>query len=165
MENWITKISCAACWEWWDIVMASLSVSGTGVGYYIKKITSDRKLDEILDRHIIDDLKFIEEYMEWWEDNQGPDGRVDFVRKGRENAKKLFEFPVLIAKHRDWISVDYTPEERAKGIRLDASNSIDAIRRYGHKKAKKIRKEELQNPSQKEEPRWNPEILYPKKKH
>ena len=145
--------------------MAILSVSGTGIGYYIKKTTSDKKLDEILDKHIIDDLKFIAEYMDWWEDNQGPDGRVDFVRKGRKNAEKLLEIPTLIAKHLDWLSVDYTPEERAKGIRLDALNSIDAIRRYGHKEAKKIRKEELQNSIQKEETKWDVQKLYPKKKH
>ena len=144
--DWLSKIPCAACWEWWDIVLGILSVFGAVTGYYIRKITSDKTLDEILDRHIIDDLKFIEEYMEWWEDNQGPDGKINFVRKGRENAKKLFEFPTLLNKYRDWISGDYAPEELAKGIGLDASNSIDAIRRYGHKKAKKIRKKELQNP-------------------
>ena len=126
--------------------MAGLSISGTGIGYYIRKITSDRKLDEILDRYIIDDLKFIEEYMDWWQDNQGSDGRVDFVGKGSKNAKKVLELPTLLAKHRDWVSANYPPEERAKKIWLDASNSIDAIRRYGHKKAKKIRKKELANP-------------------
>lgn len=110
------------------------------------KLASDRNFEAILDEHIIADLKFIEEYMDWWEDNQRPDGKVDFLRKGRKNAKKLLEFPTLLAKHRDWIRVDYAPEERARGISLDASNSIDAIRRYGHKKAKEIRKKELENP-------------------
>ena len=165
MECWFSKIVSLPCWEWWDIAMAGLSVSGTGIGYYIKKITSDRKLDEILDRHIIDDLKFIEEYMDWWMDNQKPSGEINLVGKGSENAKKLLELPTLLAKHRDWVSVNYPPEERAKKIWLDASNSIDAIRRYGHKEAKKIRKEELQNYSKKEDAKWDPNILYPKKKH
>ena len=142
-----------------------MAVFSGAVGWFFGKMTSDKKLDAILDQQIIDDLKFIEEYMEWWEDNQNQDGTVNFVGKGRENAKKLLEFPTLIAKHLDWLSIDYTPEKRAKGIKLDALNSIDAIRRYGHKEAKRIRREDIQNSSQKEEAKWDVQKLYPKKRH
>ena len=138
-----------------------MAVFSGAVGWFLGKITSDRNFEAILDQHIIDDLKFIEEYMDWWVDNQGPDGKVNFIGKGSKNAKKVLELPAIFAKHRDWILIDRPQEKRAEGIRLDASNSIDAIRRHGHKQAKKIRKKELQNSSQK----WDVQKLYPKKKH
>ena len=56
----------------------------------------------------------------------------------------------LLQKHReDWVSIDKsTPaNQRVKRIKQEANKFIDLIRIHGHKKAKKIRKERLQNSS------------------
>ncbi len=147
MENWLSKISCLACWEWWEVALA---IASGGIGWFLRKITSDRKLDAILDKHIIDDLELIAEYMDWWADNQRPDGKIDFIEKGRKDVEKLLNIQTLMGKYSDWILTEGMPEEkRAMIIRSDALDSIDAIRRCGHREAKKIRKKELEGSDKK----------------
>lgn len=122
--EWIMDILHLACWEWWNAVVASVSAIAT---WFTTKFFLGRKFDDIHAEHIINDLEFIEEYMEWWIDNQNPDGSVDFVEKERKDVRKLFSLQTLLEKHSDWVSADYPSKERAKKIWSDASDSIDLI--------------------------------------
>lgn len=149
MECWFSKIPCIACWEWWDIAVASISAL---TAWFTTKFFLGKKIDEnvneIKARYTIDDLKFVEDYMDWWEENQKPDDDVEFIDKKWSDAKKLFDAQTLIGKHVDWFSSvnDMPRETRASIISSQASESIDLIRKHGYKKALEIRKRELVTP-------------------
>ena len=149
MWDWISEIPCIACWEWWEVILGLSSIAISISGYLWRNYTAEGQMDEIKSHHTINDLKFIEDYMDWLEEGHiRPDGDIDLVGTKWTDAKKLSRTQTLIAKHLDWFSsIDDIPrEKRVSIISLQASESIDLITRYGYKKALKIRKRELENP-------------------
>ena len=110
---------------------------------------NDSRMDEIKSRHTVDDLRIIEEYANWWTENQRPDGKIDFLEKGIRDVDRLFAIQTLLEKYSDWFSTEPEgiPEaERMEHIRSEVVESIDLITKHGYKKALKIRQKLSQIP-------------------
>jgi len=124
-----------------------------GVGSFISGVIVDKfflgkKIDQLIglsDSDIINDLKEYERHMARWEEEQDSEGRFDPVKGNLEDYKFVITVLDLQDKYNDWLSIDeFTPSvKRARKRREEAIESISLIRQYGHRKAKKIRKERL----------------------
>ena len=105
------------------------------------------------DTIIIADLEKIREIMTKLEEIRSA-GQLDLRNIWRDDKlDDMFQDVLtLLGKHRKlWVYVDEsTPnDQRAKRVREEANKSIGLIRTHGHKKAKKIREEELRGSDKK----------------
>ena len=137
------------------------------VGAGIWKIVEDKCKTFLFfseyEKEVLNDLKELRNLLEWqilekpWLGEKSKEQRTVNSYKARDQA---FLWGKL---RKDWIQnlKRQTTEEALESV----DESIRLIQESGIRKAKKIRKKELRNSSQKEETKWDVQKLYPKKKH
>ena len=161
-----SNIIYLVCWEWikdWILSVIMIGVVGAGIWRIVEDKCKTFLIFSEYEKEVLNDLKELRNLLEWqiiekpWLGEKSKDQRTVNSYKARDQA---FLWEKLC---RDWIQnlKSHDTEEALEAV----DESIRLIQESGIRKAKKIRKEELQNSSQREETKWDVQKLYPKKEH
>ena len=124
--------------EWfWDLVKIGVGgLLALTIAFFVRMPMHDRA--------IISDLEKFRDIATKWEKEQNPETGWFNLPKDRAVFNMMFEdmFSLLGKHNKDWLSIDpATPKnQRARRLVEEANNSIYLIRRYGHIRAKWMRR-------------------------
>lgn len=142
---------CLACWEWWDLAVATVSALG---GWLLHKFTLKKEFETLQTEILIKELRDIRTVTaQYHYEIQDPEtGKVD-MRKAHEKQTDVSmpDLNSLLIKHWEWVVIDKAtpPNKRWLAYSLEADSSIQLIREHGLEKARehKKKRDPLPNPA------------------
>lgn len=138
MECWISKISCLACWEWWDLAVATVSAI---TAWFTTKFFLGRKIERLEERNTIKDFERFQEITNKWEAARDP--KTGIMDRRTMSLDEVYEFIAFSRKYEDWL---YLPHEKTSFLWTTSKRATWAlrlIRLHGDKAAKKLIRKEL----------------------